>query len=115
MIVWRGAGALVIIIVFLASLCANGLTIAMFGKGYWEAQSWPFGSAMLVAAAIIFAVDWWHAKKPARILIDAETRERVVFNAPRDFFFIPMKWWAPIIAACGMYVLLSGMAPGQYH
>jgi hypothetical protein len=113
MIIWRGAGVLVIFIVFLTSLCANVLTNSMFGKGYWETESWPFGSAMLVAGALIFVIDLALATKPARVLIDERTMERVEFNAPRDFFFIPMRWWAPITATFGIYLLLSGSMPGR--
>ena len=113
MIVWRGAGVLVIFIIFTASLCANLLSISLAGKGYWETHSWPFASAMITAGGVIWLVDWILAKKPKRVLIDAETNERVLVGGERDFFFIPMKWWGPISVAIGAGSFLFGSTPGQ--
>jgi len=112
MIVWRGTGILVAVIIFVSSLCANALAIQFGGKGYWETHGWPFACAMIAAGGLIHIVDYILGKKPPRELIDADTGEHVHLNAPRDFFFIPMKWWGPITAVFGLVFLAAGWKPG---
>jgi hypothetical protein len=112
MIVWRGYGILVVVIIFVSSLGANFLALTFGGNGYWETHSWPFAVAMAVAGAGIWLVDWVLSRQPGRTLIDVATNERVVLANARDFFFVPMKWWAPIVAGTGVAIALSGWVPG---
>jgi hypothetical protein len=112
MFIWRGAGVVVIVVVFMTSLCANLLTIAAFGKGYWETHSWPIGCVFFVAGGIIWLTGMVLARAPTRILVDEKTGERGELTNAHDFFFIPLKWWGPISAAIGGYILLSGTIPG---
>jgi hypothetical protein len=112
MIVWRGAGALVLVIVFLTSLCGQLLTNNFGGKAYWFHHSWPFASVLVVAGGIIAIVDWRLAMQPKRVLIDEQTKERVVVGGSHDFFFIPMKWWSGIVVLLGILVALTGWTPG---
>jgi hypothetical protein len=111
MIIWRGAGASVIFIVLMTSLCGNVLANAFGGKGYWENQSWPFACVLIVAGGVIWLADWNLARYPKRVLIDEQTKERVEVGGNHDFFFIPMKWWGPICAALGVALLLAGWTP----
>jgi hypothetical protein len=41
-------------------------------------------------------------ERPGRLLVDPETGEEVNLRpATSSLFFIPMQWWAPLIAVAG--------------
>jgi hypothetical protein len=112
MIIWRGNGFLVIVTIFLTSLVANLATSAHFGVTYWDANGWPFASALLVAGGLIWILAAALDKRPKRVLIDAETKERIEICNSGEFFFLPMRWWGLLVSALGLLVLLTGWAPG---
>jgi hypothetical protein len=44
--------------------------------------------------------------RPSRIVIDKATGQEMELKKRHDFFFIPMKWWGPILAVGGIAVIL---------
>jgi len=86
MIVWRGWGILVAILIFGTSLAANELAIFFGGKGYWETHAWPFGCAMIVAGVFIWIADALLSKKPTRTLVDEKTGQKFVLDKTPTFF-----------------------------
>ncbi len=112
MIIWRGNGFLVIVTIFLTSLVANLITNAVLGSSYWNTNGWPFASALLVAGGLIWILAAVLDKRPPRVLIDAETNERVEMSHAGDFFFLPTKWWGLVVSVLGVLVSLTGWTPG---
>ena len=112
--IWRGWGILVVIIVFVCSMCMNMAMLSLRGKGYWEAHAWPFACALIIAAALIFLLDRYCFNTPARTLVDEATGQRVAFKARHDFFFIPMKWWSVILCAIAALLLFADVSPGKF-
>ena len=102
MIVWRGWGVLVIVIVFACSLAANFLSNAIAGKAYWDSRFWPLALAMVLAGGLIWIAGMILSQRPARNLVDEKTGERVTLAGTHDFFFLRMKWWGPIVAVLGI-------------
>jgi hypothetical protein len=111
-IIYRGLGFLVFLITCLSSLAVNLLVDAVGGKGYWDSHAWPLASALMAAAIVIGAIGMYLASLPTRNLVDEQTGERVVLSKKHDFFFIPMKWWGPILFGIGLLTLLLHKAPG---
>jgi hypothetical protein len=64
---------------------------------------------MLPAAAAI----WWVAKRRGsqpRELIDANTGEAVLLTKGDSLFFVPLRWWAPIVVVVGLLAVLAEIA-----
>jgi hypothetical protein len=98
MIIWTGWGFLVALIVFACALVTNLIADSRTGgDAYWNAHKWPMGVALLVAAILCWFIGLaFHDRKP-RVLIDAETGKEVVFRKSHSLFFIPVRWWGPIL------------------
>ena len=75
------------------------------GKAYWDEHKWPLAVSLLVSAALTWALANWLRGQKARELIDPKTNEKVVLQQSNTLFFIPMKWWPPILAACAATAL----------
>ena len=108
MIVWAGKGIWAGVGIFLIMLAANYLTnVASGDNGYWDAHHWPMGCALLVCALFCFLFGSSLRKARAKVLIDTETAEQVVIRQNHSLFFIPVFWWAPILAVIGIATIVS--------
>ena len=104
LLIWRGIG---IVALFIAGafavvgvLLADGLNLGPSG------ENTLMGLAMIPAAAAI----WWVAKRRGaltRELVDASTGERVILTKGDSLFFIPLRWWAPIVVVIGLLVAIA--------
>lgn len=105
MIIWSGLGVVVVAIVFLTSLAANLLTNAItHDPTYYDTHEWPLAVSLLVSAAITWAYGAYLQSKPGRIVIDKETGQETQLKRDHRLFFIPMKWWGPILALIGIWL-----------
>jgi hypothetical protein len=106
-IIWRGLGYLVAVIVFGCSLAANLLFNATRGEGYYDHHKWPFASSLILSAAICWFLGSYLRKRSDRIAIDKQTGKEIVINQSRHtLFFVPMHYWAPILLLIAL-VLVS--------
>ena len=108
LLIWRGKGILVPIILFVASLISEIIGRHFFGKPYVEQNRWILGLAMLLGSAFILFV----ARKidtKERILIDEKTGERLIYKPKHDFFWIPIKWWSPVAAGIGVVLIINSL------
>ena len=98
MIIWRGRGFLVAVIIFGSSLVANLIFNAEVGPGYYDHHKWPFAVSLIVSAVICWFLGDYLRKRSDRIAIDKQTGKEFVVNQPQHtLFFIPMHYWAPIL------------------
>ena len=112
MFIWRGYGAAVIGVVFASALTANIIADKIGGPNYWDTHGWPLAASLFIDGLVLWAIDDALARKPARILVDESTGERIAVNKQHDFFFIRIRWWALILTSLGVAVLATGWAPG---
>jgi hypothetical protein len=106
MIVFSGLGFLVFAFVFGFSLLANAITNAVTGSGkYWDVHHWPFAASLFVSGIACWSLGQILRRHKATVLIDPQSGEQVVLRQSHTFFFIPMMWWGPILAACGLVAL----------
>ena len=113
MVVWRGWGIVVPIIII---LCANAVQAAVESLGgpeYWRTHSFPAATALLVAGALIWAFDLYLFRNPPRVLRDEQTGERLMLVPRHDLFFVRMRWWGLICAGAGVAVLVAQWTPGS--
>jgi hypothetical protein len=106
MIIWRGLGFLVAVIVFGFSLAANLISNVVGGEGYWDQHRWLFSASLICSAVVCWFLGSYLKKRSDRIAIDKQTGEEIVVNQSKHtLFFIPMHWWAPILAATAVALL----------
>ncbi len=97
-IIWRGLGFLVAVIIFGCSLAANLIFNATRGEGYYDHHKWPFAVSLIVSAAICWFLGDFLRKRSDRIVIDKQTGKEFAVNRSRHaLFFVPMHWWSPIL------------------
>ena len=89
MIIWSGAGFLVPVYVFGSALLCNFGFDGLWGAGYYSSHKWAVGVAMFLAAGLTLATDLVLDKRTGRPL-------------NHSLFFIPIFFWAPILAIIGM-------------
>src|SRR5262245_61252394 len=107
LLIWRGLGFLVAVIVFGCSLAANLIVIATRGEGYYDDHKWPFAVSLIVSAALCWFLGDYLRKRSDRIVIDKQTGEEFAINQSRhDFFFIPMRWWSPILLSIAVVLFV---------
>jgi hypothetical protein len=112
-IVWRGWGILVLAILFGCSLAANMLVNHLTGTTtYWETHAWPFASALLSAAALMWWVGLLLDRYSVRKSIDRFTGAPVATKKNHDLFYIPIKYWGLLFLALGLLSLLTNHVPG---
>jgi hypothetical protein len=110
MLIWSGRGYLVAVFVFGLSLLANLATNALTGDGaYWDSHQWPFAVSLLVSGLACWYAGWLTGDRKVRRLIDPETGEQVILRGSDSLFFVPMKWWGPMLAGIGVAVLCSDL------
>lgn len=106
-IIWRGYGWLVAVIVFASSLIANLFFDATYGKGYYDDHKWPLAIALLCAGMACWFLGNALRKRSDRIAIDKATgREFVANQSSHTLFFVPMHYWGPILVAVSVVLMV---------
>jgi hypothetical protein len=105
-IIWRGAGGLVLLIGIVVCLFVNVLTSALFNEdNYFQAHLWP----KLAALGLIGASCWFLGRylngKPAQTFIDETTGQEVKVKPSHELMFIKMEYWGVIFVAIGVVLL----------
>ena len=107
MIIWRGFGWLVAVIVFGFSLIGNLVCDAVYGQGYYDNHKWPLAISLFLSAIVCWFLGSHLKKRSDRIVIDKETGKEFVFNQScHTLFFIPMHFWGPLLALIGAIVFV---------
>ena len=109
MIVWKGWGGLVVAIPLGCALLMELFVDANYGAGFYKAASWPLPLALLISSIPVFVIGHVLDKKPARIVIDVETHEKISIRTKHSLFWIRMKYWSFIIIAVAAWVYAANM------
>ena len=106
-IIWRGLGWLVAVIIFGFSLVANLVFNATYGEGYYDHHKWPFALSLFVSVIVCWFLGSYLKKRSDRIAIDKQTGQEIVINQSRHaLFFLPMHLWGPVLALIAVVVLV---------
>jgi hypothetical protein len=107
MIIWSGLGFLVAIITFGFSLIAELAARALFkDPTYYQTHKWPLAIALALAAVSVWFLGRYLHGRPAKTLIDPETKREVVLGRRHTLFFIKMEYWGPILLAIALVALI---------
>ena len=110
--VWRGLGFFVPVIVGIFGVTFTGAFNAWFGPGYCDKHHWPFGNSLIVAGVVCWSFGRFLLKRPRQVLITQPTGKQIVVSGRNDhFFFVPIHFWAPILAGIGLIVCAVDLIP----
>ena len=100
MIVWKGWGFLVAVIVFGLSLAMELGTEALVGDDrFYQTRAWPLALALALSGAIIWGLGKSLHARPGRVVIDKATGKELTVGGQHTFFFMPMHYWGPVLMA----------------
>ncbi|MDJ0814055.1 MAG: hypothetical protein QNJ23_10010 [Woeseiaceae bacterium] len=99
LIVWRGLGWLVPVIVMAALILSQASVDAVYGDGFYTANAWPKQAAFVAAALAVGVLGFFLNYKLRKVLINEETGEAVGKAPSHTLFFIPVEYWAVIVLA----------------
>jgi hypothetical protein len=105
-IIWSGWGILVV--VFAGAALVVGLVLDQ-AVGFRAAHPWLTGLAELLAAAGVWYVGVRLNTANDRTLLDPATGEQVVLRRRHTFFWIPMQYWAVLVAAGAVALFISAI------
>src|SRR5262245_12728012 len=109
-IIWKGAGGLVIIFGILAALTVNIVTSAVFNKdNYFADHSWSQATALAIAGAASWFLGRYVNNKPGTFVTDKVTGEEVLQKPNHHLMFIKMQYWGLVYLAIGLAVLVVGL------
>ena len=107
-IVWRGAGGLVIIYGILMCLLMNIVTgVAFHQNDYFQAHTWAQVAALWGAAALCWFTGRHLNRKPPRAMIDRATGREVLVKPNHHLMFIKLEYWGIILFVIGNYLLIA--------
>lgn len=101
MIVWTGAGVLVLFI----GIAGYALGYAIGGQEH-GALGGGLGT-ILGAVGIWFAGRALNNPAKARVLVDPQTGQQVVLQKTHTFFWVKMEWWAIVVVIIGVYAIFA--------
>jgi len=108
-LIWRGAGAAVLLFGVAAALLTNIVTSSVFHQdNYFSHHSWAQATALGLAGTACWFLGRYLHSKPGRVLIDKATGQEVTIRPVHSLFFIKLEYWGPILLAVGLVVLVIG-------
>jgi nitrate reductase gamma subunit len=113
-IIWKGAGGLVIIIGILACLFMNIITSALFNRNdYFQVFLWPKVAALWITGVSCWCLGRYLNGKPGRALIDKATGEEFYEKPNHHLMFIKMEYWGVIFVVIGLALLVVRIVNGS--
>jgi hypothetical protein len=108
MIFWSGWGWLVPVVAFFAALGTELAVEAITGQDrYYQEHGWPVILALAAAGGLLALAALALARRPARIVVDEQTGERLALGAKHTFFFVPLAIWAAVLPVIGLAIALA--------
>jgi hypothetical protein len=100
MIIWRGRGILIAIIIFGCLLATELLTRSfLHDNTYYQQHGWPKFAGFLIAAGLV----WWLARREAEDSTGVHNATRESFFRERDtLFLISARYWPRILCVLGI-------------
>lgn len=106
MIIWNGAGFIVVIIAFLMLLLTEISVEAIFDdEDYYQAHGWPKLVAFFISGCLVLLIGRYLNKKEGKVLIEKDTGKEVILKPKHSLFFINVEYWAYILFALGIVFL----------
>jgi hypothetical protein len=110
MIVWRGWGIVVVVLSGAALLLTQLAGDAILGAGFYTAHRWPRFVGLALAAGLVWLFSRILDARPGRVVIDQETGEQLTLRGGDHLFFVPLRFWPPLLLVAGLGFALFGPA-----
>lgn len=108
MLVWRGWGIGVLLIVVVVNLTVQWLINQLMGDAtYCHTHGWTWIPSLGLAAVGVWFAGVKLESQPGRRVIDAETGQELILKASHDLFWIPFKYWALPILTLSIWFAVS--------
>ena len=109
-VIWRGAGPLVLLFGIISAVVVNVISSSAFDQdNYFASHSWAQAVALASAGLLSWLAGRYLNGKPGREVIDEQTGQRIIQKPNHHLMFIKMEYWGPIYLAIGVAVLIAGM------
>lgn len=106
-VIWRGAGGLVILIGIVVCLFINILTSKLFNENnYFQAHLWPKLAALGLIGALCWFIGRFLNGRPPQIFIDETTGQEFEVKPCHELMFIKLEYWGIIFAVIGLALLV---------
>lgn len=105
--VWKGWGLSILLFIFMFVLPIEYLVEHYLGAGQYKALAWPIPLAILLGAIPTTIVGVILNNKPARLLVDTETGEKLELKPEHSLFWIPMQYWGLILFGLSVWMYLE--------
>ena len=106
MIIWSGFGILVPVIMAVCALLTQLLIDgALHDDKYYDTHAWPATVAMMVTALFVWLLSRRLSQQPGRRLVDPATGKDVILQPRHSLFFVPLRYWPPILMVFGVVLI----------
>lgn len=96
LVICRGFGWLIPVIVFGAFLLSQIALNSIYGEGFYKSNEWPKIAAVVASSLLIASLGYFLNYKKRQVFVDEESGEKKKAPA-HSLFFIPIEAWAVII------------------
>jgi membrane protein YqaA with SNARE-associated domain len=100
MIIWRGLGILVPIIVGILSVfTAYVVNIAMKNEDYSKWHYWPKALGAILAAVAVWFLGRYLNSRPGIVVVEKDTGKEIVLRKTHDLFYLKFEYWCFVLLA----------------
>ena len=106
-VIWRGAGGVVLLIPIIACVVMNIATAKAFDEThYFQQNLWPKVVALWVSGLVCWIVGRYANGQPDQILINETTGEEVRERPYHHLMFIKIEYWGIIFLVIGLVLIV---------
>ena len=110
-VIWRGAGGLVILFGIFAAVVANVLAGSFSDEdAYFANHAWLQAATLGFAGLLSWFTGRFLNRRPGRSRIDEQTGQTWIEEPNHHLMFIKMEYWGPIYLAFALLVLILAWA-----
>ncbi|WP_438482531.1 hypothetical protein [Oleiharenicola lentus] len=103
MIIWQGFGFIVPVVGIASTVVTQVLVNAVAqDRFYYQTHLWPQLAGIWFTALLIYGLARRLDSRPGNVVVEKDTGQEIVVKPRHSFFFIPMKYWAAVIAVYGV-------------
>ncbi|HJZ83146.1 MAG TPA: hypothetical protein VKD91_22450 [Pyrinomonadaceae bacterium] len=108
-IIWRGAGGLVIIFGIISAVLANVFASSFsYEDSYFAHHAWLQALTLGLAGTLSWATGRVLNSRPGGPVTDPQTGQTMIQAPNHHLMFIKMEYWGPIYLAIAVLVLILG-------
>lgn len=115
MLIWKGWGILALVIPLVCSWTAEAILNHYYGPGFYQECVFAMPLVLAGAALPVWGVGLRLHKQPGRILIDPESHEQVELKPQHSMFWIPLRYWSPVILILSLWMYLANVGYLYQH